>query len=189
MLLSGVRSSCDMFARNSDLYLEVSASCSAFSSSSCRASSIWRFFRSTSRFCSESRCAFSSSSSFVCCSSSCCSLEQLLGSLERLRLLLQPPVGLLQLLLLVLQLLGERLRLLEQLLRPHVRRDRVQDDADALGELVQERQVGLAEAVERGQLDDRQHLALEEDRQHHDVARRRFAQAGADLDVVVRAPR
>ena len=32
-LLSGVRSSCDMFARNSDLYLEISASCSAFSSS------------------------------------------------------------------------------------------------------------------------------------------------------------
>ena len=30
--LSGVRSSCDMLARNSDLYLEVSASCSAFSS-------------------------------------------------------------------------------------------------------------------------------------------------------------
>ena len=33
MLLSGVRSSCDMLARNSDLYLEVSASSAAFSSS------------------------------------------------------------------------------------------------------------------------------------------------------------
>ena len=33
MLFSGVRSSCDMLARNSDLYLETSASCLAFSSS------------------------------------------------------------------------------------------------------------------------------------------------------------
>ena len=32
MLLSGVRNSCDMFARNSDLYFEVSASSLAFSS-------------------------------------------------------------------------------------------------------------------------------------------------------------
>lgn len=31
-LLSGVRSSWDMFARNSDLYFEVRASCLAFSS-------------------------------------------------------------------------------------------------------------------------------------------------------------
>ena len=38
-LLSGVRSSCDMFARNSDLYFEVSASCWAFSSSAWRACS------------------------------------------------------------------------------------------------------------------------------------------------------
>ena len=35
--LSGVRSSCDMFARNSLLYFEDSASCSAFSSSEPRA--------------------------------------------------------------------------------------------------------------------------------------------------------
>src|SRR3712207_7975735 len=39
-LLSGVRSSCDMFARNSDLYFEDSMSCSAFSSRLARASSI-----------------------------------------------------------------------------------------------------------------------------------------------------
>ena len=32
MLLSGVRSSCDMLARNSDLYLDVKASSAAFSS-------------------------------------------------------------------------------------------------------------------------------------------------------------
>src|ERR1051326_5744161 len=62
MLLSGVRSSCDMLARNSDLYLEVSASCSAFSSISQRASSTSRFFASTSAFCRASKAAFSCSS-------------------------------------------------------------------------------------------------------------------------------
>ena len=36
MLLSGVRSSCDMFARNSDLYFDVSASSAAFSSTARR---------------------------------------------------------------------------------------------------------------------------------------------------------
>src|SRR5207247_933755 len=70
-LLSGVRSSWDMLARNSDLYLEVRASWAAFSSSACRACSTSRFFRSTSAFWSASRRAFSSSSSLVCCSSSC----------------------------------------------------------------------------------------------------------------------
>ena len=37
-----MRSSCDMLARNCDLYLDVSASCSAFCSSAPRASSISR---------------------------------------------------------------------------------------------------------------------------------------------------
>ena len=69
--LSGVRSSCDMFARNSDLYFDESASCSAFSSSALRASSISAFLISIRRFCSSSCCERSSSSSFVCCSSSC----------------------------------------------------------------------------------------------------------------------
>ena len=74
-LLRGVRSSCDMLARNSDLYLEVRASCSAFSSTSCLASS-------TSRFLTSSRLAFSSSSWFVCCSSSCCSRSRSSDSLR-----------------------------------------------------------------------------------------------------------
>ena len=68
-LLSGVRSSCDMLARNSDLYFEVSASCSAFSSSAWRACSTSGFLRSTSWFWCASRRAFSCSSSLVCCSS------------------------------------------------------------------------------------------------------------------------
>ena len=72
MLFSGVRSSCDMLARNSDLYFEVSASSSAFSSSARRACSISWFLRSTSTFCSASCCAFWASCSLVCCSSACC---------------------------------------------------------------------------------------------------------------------
>ena len=72
MLLSGVRSSCDMLARNSDLYFEVSASSAAFSSSARRACSISWFLRSTSTLRSASCCAFCSSCSLVCCSSRCC---------------------------------------------------------------------------------------------------------------------
>ena len=113
-------------------------------------------------------------------------LEQLLGRLERRGLLLQPGVGLAQLLLLALQLLGQRLRLLQQRLGPHVGRDRVEHDGDRLGELVEQGEVDVLEAVERGQLDDRLDLALEDDRQDDDVQRGRLAQAGADPDVVAR---
>ncbi len=68
-LLSGVRSSWLMFARNSDLYWLDAASCSAFSSRPSRAISISRFLISMLRFCSDSRLAFSSSSALVRCSS------------------------------------------------------------------------------------------------------------------------
>src|SRR5207249_4111992 len=61
--LSGVRSSWLMFARNSLLYLEISESCSAFSSRLARANSTSRFFTSMFVFCSSSCLAFSSSSS------------------------------------------------------------------------------------------------------------------------------
>ena len=69
---SGVRSSCDMLARNSDLYFEESASWAAFSSRPRRASSISSFLISMSRFCSDSSRAFSWSSSLVFRSSSDC---------------------------------------------------------------------------------------------------------------------
>ena len=69
MELSGVRSSWDMFARNSDLYFEVSASSAAFSSSARRACSTSAFLRSTSAFCSASSLALVPSSSLVCWSS------------------------------------------------------------------------------------------------------------------------
>ena len=108
-----------MLARNSDLYFEVSASCLAFSSSACRACSTSWFLRSTSWFWWASRPG----------------------------LFLQLLVGLLQLLLPALQLLGQRLRLLEQVLGPHVGLDRVEHDADALGQLVEERLVRRVEAA------------------------------------------
>ena len=50
--LSGVRSSCDMLARNSDLYFDVNANSAAFSSSARRACSTSWLLRSTSTFCS-----------------------------------------------------------------------------------------------------------------------------------------
>ena len=132
-LLSGVRSSCDMLARNSDLYFDVRASCLAFSSSAWRACSTSWFLRSTSTFWWASRRAFS----------------------------LQLLVRLLQFLLPALQLLGQRLRLLEQVFRPHVGFDRVEHDADALGQLIEECLVRRVEPLERGQLEHGLHLAFE----------------------------
>ena len=138
MLLSGVRSSCDMLARNSDLYFEVSASSAAFSSSARRACSISWFLRSTSTL--------------------------LLG--ELLRLLLELLVGLLQLALLRLQFAGELLRLLEQAFGLHRRLDAVEHDADAGGELLEEgRAAAAVNSVDRGKLDHRLDLAFEQHRQ------------------------
>ena len=117
--LSGVRSSCDMLARNSDLYFEVSASSAAFSSSARRACSTSLFLRSTSTFCSASCLAFDASSSLVCCSS----------RLPRL------------------QLDGELLRLLQQVLGPHRRFDGVEHDADRLRELLEEGEVRRGERL------------------------------------------
>ena len=71
-LFRGVRSSWLMFARNSDLYCDDCASCSAFSSRPSRAISISRFWISMLRFCSPSSVALSSSSAFVRCSSTDC---------------------------------------------------------------------------------------------------------------------
>ena len=130
--LSGVRSSCDMLARNSDLYFEVSASSAAFSSSARRACSTSAFLRSTSAFCSA----------------------------RSLRLRAQLLVGLLQLDLARLQLDGELLRLREQALGAHRRLDGVEDRADALRQQVEEGERAGAEALQRGQLDDRLGLAL-----------------------------
>ena len=102
------------------------------------------------------------------------------------RLLLQPLVGLGQLLLLALQLLGQRLRLFQQLLGAHTGGDGVEHNRDAFGQLIEEGQVNLAEPMERRQLNRRLDLAFEHHRQHHNIERRRLAQARADLDVIGR---
>ena len=105
---------------------------------------------------------------------------------QQLRFFLQLGVGLLQLKLLALQLFGQRLALLQQLLGPHGRGDGVQHDADGLRELIEERQVNIAELAERRQLDGGLHVAFKQHRQHHDADRRRAAQAGIDPDVIAR---
>ena len=89
---------------------------------------------------------------------------------ELLRLLLELLVGLLQLALLGLQFGGELLRLLQQALGLHRRLDAVQHDADAGGQLLEERHLQVGEGAERGQFDHRLDLALEQHRQHDDVA-------------------
>ena len=56
-----------------------------------------------------------------------------------------------------------------------VRRDSLREEYHRLllrlAQLLEERQVGLGEAAERAELDHRQHLVLEDDRQHDDVDR------------------
>ena len=108
---------------------------------------------------------------------------------ELLRLLLELLVGLLQLALLRLQFAGELLRLLEQALGLHRRFDRVQHDADRVGELLEERHLQRRERRHRRQLDDRLDLVLEQHRQHDDVLRQRLEQRRADRHHVRRASR
>ena len=104
---------------------------------------------------------------------------------ELLRLLLQLLVGLLQLPLLRLQLAGELLALLQQAFGLHRRLDRVQDDADAGGELVEEAQLRLVEFAQRGDGDHRLELILEGDGQHHDAARQRLDERWPDAHGVL----
>ena len=109
-------------------------------------------------------------------------LDVLFG--QQLGLLFELLVGELQFLLLELELVRQRLRLLQQIFRARVGLDGVQHDADALGELIEEGVVRRVELVERGQLEDALHLALEQDRQDDQMLRRGFAEARDDLQVV-----
>ena len=59
--------------------------------------------------------------------------------------------------------------MLEQIFRQHVRFDRVEHDADAFGELIEERLVRRIEPLERRQLHHRLDLSFEHDRQDDDV--------------------
>ena len=112
-------------------------------------------------------------------------VEQARLLLQLERLLLERRVGALELVLLLrqllrlrLQLLGQRLRLLQQLLGAHVGADHVEHDADATPSADRGTAGGSAlNGVERRQLDDRLDLALEQHRQHDDVERRRLAEA------------
>ena len=101
-------------------------------------------------------------------------------------LLGQLGVGLLQLVLAALELLRERLRLLQQHLGPHVRDDGVDDDADRLGELLEEGLVDLREGLERRQLDHAEDAVLEQDRLQEDARGRGAPEPGGDGDVVLR---
>ena len=74
----------------------------------------------------------------------------------------------------------------QQLLGPHVGLDGVEHDADRFHELIEQRPIGFREARERGQLHHGVNLTFEEDRQHDDVERLGLAEAGGDLNVVVR---
>ncbi len=176
-LLSGVRSSCDMLARNSDLYLEVSANCSAFSSSAPLACSTSRFFCSTSVFCSARRRAFSCNSALVRCNCSCWFLSSSSEACSVLACCSEALVGVGQFRLLALQLFGQRLRLLQQLFRSHRGGDGVEHDAHRFGELIEEGEVDVAELVEGRQLDHGFDLSFEQHRQDDDAERCSFAQA------------
>ena len=83
----------------------------------------------------------------------------------------------------LLRLGEEDLRLLEEFLGAHVRFDRVEDDPDALGQLVQEIEVSLAERLHRCQLDHRLNPALKNHRQDDDAGRWGFAKAGLHGDI------
>jgi hypothetical protein len=77
-----------------------------------------------------------------------------------------------------LELRGQLLGLLQQILRAHRRFDRIEHDADRLRELFEERQVGGRERMQSRQLDHRSRLAFEQHGEHHDVGGFRAAKAG-----------
>jgi len=105
---------------------------------------------------------------------------------QQLGLFLQFLVGLLQLLLPAAQLLGERLRLRQQILRAHVRFDGIDHDADTFHQLLEERLVGMAEPLERSQFDHAFQLTLKDDGQDEHDARRGAAESRADAYVIGR---
>ena len=122
----------------------------------------------------------------VCCSSSCCCLSSSSDVCSDLACRFEPAVRFLQFSLSGLQFLSERLRLLEQFLGSHVRFDRIDNDTDRLGQLIEESELDLIERNERRKFDDGLDLAFEQHGQHDDICRSRFAEAGIDLDVVRR---
>ncbi|MNX55497.1 hypothetical protein D3C86_862620 [compost metagenome] len=80
-------------------------------------------------------------------------------------------VGLSQFFLLPLQLLRQRLRLLEQFFGTHIGFDRVEHDTNRFSKLIKEGLMNDAVARERSHFDDGLDLVLEQDRQHDDIQR------------------
>jgi hypothetical protein len=96
------------------------------------------FFASTCLFCHDSRFGLLSELLVLGAQLFLLSAQQIFRALQRRRLLFETIVGLLQLALLALQLSGQQLRLCEQRLGLHVRSQRVEHDADALHQLIEE---------------------------------------------------
>ena len=137
-----------MLARNSDLYFEVSASCSAFSSSA-----LPRLLDLAVLALDLARSARPSSAALFLLLAAALRLRRFGLQLVAARLVAALPAA--------SAAPRQRLRLLEQLLGAHVRLDRVEHDADDLGELVEERSGGSSlNALEGGELDDGLDLRL-----------------------------
>ncbi len=156
--LSGVRSSWLMLARNSDLYFEVSASCSAFSSSARWACSTSRFLASTCFFSFRAAAPFPAaprwSRAVPPAWSSVPSGAPAAPEVSSCDCLSRPSV-----------------RMFAAMVLSTMPIDSISWSRKRL--------VGLVELAERGQLDHRLHLALEQGRQDDDVGRRRLAEARA----------
>ena len=138
-LLSGVRSSWDMLARNSDLYLRGQRQLLGLLLQASLACSISRFLPSTSCSGGEQRAFLQLLVGLL--SSSCCS-SAVPRILQRRGLLLQPGV-LPQLFLLACSSWASDCDCFSRPSVPHVGRDGVEHDADRLGELVEEAQVDV----------------------------------------------
>ena len=102
--------------------------------------------------------------------------EKLILRQVRARFFLQLKIRLLQFFLPFLQFARERLRLFEQVFRARIRLDSIENDADALGQLIKKCLMGSIEPFERRKFDHRFRLSFKQDWQNHKMARTGFAQ-------------
>ena len=84
----------------------------------------------------------------------------------------------------LLPVLEQRLGQTAELVRVAALAQVVEHDADALGELFEEREIRRREGVERGQFDDGLDVPFEKQRQHHDARRAGVPEAGTNPGVV-----
>ena len=76
--------------------------------------------------------------------------------------------------------------MLEQVFRPGVCLDGMKDNANALGQLIEERLMCRIETLERRKFHDCFYFSFEQDRQDHDISRARFAEARAHFHITGR---